>query len=106
MWLGLTEIRFTLKPSPSSRMVNEPQGRVSVVSFKIQVARGEFQGPRGEVLGSRDEKRVSSYWGLKLRAKIDFNVIALFFYGLRPGRFVVVVNHGESLRSVKTFNLK
>ena len=71
MWLGLTEIRFTLKPSPSSRMVNEPQGRVSVVSFKIQVARGEFQGPRGEVLGSRDEKPVSSYWGLELRANID-----------------------------------
>ena len=38
--------------------------------------------------------------------KINFNVIVLFFYGLRPGRFVVVVNHGESLRSVKTFNLK
>ena len=86
-------------------MVNEPQGRVSVVSFKIQVARGEFQGPRGEVLGSRDEKRVSSYQGLELRARC-FNVIVLFFYGLRPGRFVVVVDHGESLRSVRTFNLK
>ncbi len=88
-------------------MVNEPQGRVSVSSFKIQVARGEFQGPRVEVLGSRDEKRVSSYWGARIKGKDRcFNVIALFFYGLRPGRFVVVVNHDESLRSVKTFNLK
>ena len=88
-------------------MVNEPQGRVSVVSFKIQVARGEFQGPRGEVLGSRDEKPVSSYWGAGIEEKDQhFNVIVLFFYGLRPGRFAVVVNHGESIRSVKTFNLK
>ena len=88
-------------------MVNEPQGRVSVVSFKIQVARGEFQGPRGEVLGSRDEKPVSSYWGAGIKDKNQcFNVIVLFFYGLRPGRFVVAVNHVESLRSVNTFNLK
>ena len=90
-------------------MVNEPQGRVSVSSFKIQVARGEFQGPRGEVLGSKDEKRVSSFelLGARIKGKDRcFNVIILFFYGLRPGRFAVMVNHGESIRSVKTFNLK
>ena len=74
--------------------------------FEALEARNERLGSSSEVLGSRDEKRVSSYWGLELRAKIDFNVMVLFLYGLRPGRFVVVINHGESLRSVKTFNLK
>ena len=47
--------------------------------FEALEARNERLGSSSEVLGSRDEKRVSSYWRLELRAKINFNVVVLFF---------------------------
>ena len=64
---------------------------------------------RGKGRGARLEGRETSFelLGAGIKGKDrHFNVIVLFFYGLRPGRFAVVVNHGESFRSVKTFNLK
>ena len=80
-------------------------------AFQFQVSKFKSQEASFKALGrgARLEGRETSFelLGAGINGKDQyFNVIVLFFYGLRPGRFVVVFNHGESLRSVKTFNLK
>ena len=80
-------------------------------AFQFQVSKFKSQEASFKALGqgARLEGRETSFElsgaGIKDKDRC-FNVKVLFFYGLRPGRFVVMVNHGESLRSVKTFNLK
>ena len=77
--------------------------------FQFQVSSWELGGESRKGRGARLEGRETGFelLGAGIKDKDQhFNVIVLFFYGLRPGQFVVVVNHGESLRSVKAFNLK
>ena len=80
-------------------------------AFQFQVSKFKSQEASFKALGrgARLEGRETSFelLGAGIKGKDRcFNVIVLFLYGLRPGQFAVVNNYSETIRAIKTFNLK